>query len=152
MCRNFLLAMAEICHKALFTPPVRLEWDKHASRFSQGWRRQMVARKKLTVLRGSDDPAVVDGIQLVCDSKHQREEMTKDAHLVEAAIASGAPIASLDDAARNLYRKLASALPAVRDVVWVNPAALAERAVPWLEAGAPSEPERMLGTGTGWSR
>ena len=46
-CRDFLQAVLEICHHAVWTPEIAAEWKRHASRFSRKWRVQMAGRRKL---------------------------------------------------------------------------------------------------------
>jgi hypothetical protein len=49
-CREFLLAVLDICHQIVMTPAIKAEWDKHQSKFALMWRRQMVAKKKWNYL------------------------------------------------------------------------------------------------------
>ena len=50
-CRDFLLAILEICHRFVMTQSIKEEWDKHQSGFARKWRVSMVARKKLVVVQ-----------------------------------------------------------------------------------------------------
>src|SRR3954452_5022187 len=50
-CRDFLLIVLEICHRAVMTAPILEEWNRHQSRFASTWRKSMMARKKLEVLK-----------------------------------------------------------------------------------------------------
>jgi hypothetical protein len=69
----------------------------------------------------------------------------KDAHLIETAVASDNRVISLDEEARLHYRQAAQVIGLLRDVCWVNPALANERAVEWLQTGAPAEKHRKLG-------
>jgi hypothetical protein len=82
----------------------------------------------------------------VRNCQHTRRAKLKDAHLVEAALQTGCPIISSDDAARRLFKELAKSVPRLRQIVWVNPTRPEERALEWLEEGAEPDPTRCLGT------
>lgn len=143
-CRDFLLAVERICHKAIFTPSIRKEWDAHASSFSRKWRVRMNGRKKIAVEEASAMPALINTIDAHDCSAKQRASMTKDVHLIEASFAHAAPIVSLDDNARILFARLVGALPHLAKIEWVNPANPEEAGIAWLEAGAPSTTSRTL--------
>lgn len=70
--------------------------------------------------------------------------MLKDAHLLEAALATDGIVASRDEKARAAFRAASEVVSLLRQVVWLNPDRAEEGAIPWLEAGAPSEPSRRL--------
>jgi hypothetical protein len=86
-------------------------------------------------------------IDRVPGKEAERHALLKDAHLLEAALATDQAIASRDERIRNLLRAKITHLRAVRAIVWVNPGREEENAVAWLIGGARSEPQRRLGGG-----
>ncbi len=70
--------------------------------------------------------------------------MLKDAHLIEAALATDSRIASLDETVRGHFSRLAASFAPLRRIMWVNPVTEGEKAVEWLEAGAKAERARRL--------
>ena len=65
--------------------------------------------------------------------------------LIEAALATDQRIASLDDRVRNHLKEISQGLNELAAICWVNPEKTAERAIEWLEQGAPADRTRMLG-------
>lgn len=85
-CREFLLAVKQICHHAHLTDSLRDEWRRHASKFGRTWWVEMSRRGK--ILRNSDaeDPEVRSRVPRagLCDADFAALE--KDLHLLEAAL------------------------------------------------------------------
>lgn len=130
------------------TTDVRREWDDHQSRFARGWRVQMRSRNKLI------DPGVSPRNKLrkkllsSAVKNADREAILKDAHLIEAAIATDSIVISLDETARRLFAEATKTVDALRGIVWVNPENSDEGSIDWLEKGAKAETRRRLGPGT----
>jgi len=70
--------------------------------------------------------------------------MLKDAHLYEAALATDLRIASWDENSHGHFRRLAATFDPLQRILWVNPVTEGERAVEWLESGAPAQRSRRL--------
>ena len=144
-CREFLQAVLDICHQVVWTQAIAAEWKKHASRFSRKWRVHMAARRKLHEC----DALPVAGLEsrvLTCNDRGLRpEKVTKDMHLVYAALKTNSPIASHDSEIRRLLTNALSKAPELRQLVWIDPGNPAEKPVDWLAKGAPAAKERMLG-------
>src|SRR5438105_13114500 len=47
LCRDFLVAVRGVCHRIAWTDAIKLEWDKHDSRFARQWRLSMLKLDKL---------------------------------------------------------------------------------------------------------
>lgn len=146
-CRNFLLAVLEICHRVVMTPGIRQEWDNHQSRFAREWLRRMVAKKKLVAL--PDLPVDVElwsKVEALAESDGQWAQMAKDMRLIEAAIATDKTIVSLDEnTARKLFGKAATQIQAMQSIIWVNPDKPEEQCLDWLQKGALPEKQRTFG-------
>lgn len=144
-CRNFLEAVRTICHRVVMTPELRDEWKRHLSSFSRKWRVSMEAKKKVYRL-----PALVEDEEMqakilhTASSKNERDIMSKDMLLIEAALATDSVIAALDGTALRAFRKAAISVRKIRPIVWVNPDKTDEEPITWLEKGARSESERQL--------
>lgn len=154
-CREFMAAMlATESLGCVLTPELREEWGRHASIYSVRWRAAMYSRRRVRGLLSAhddglrrnlarcarsiagNDPAQIPGIQ---------SAMEKDAHLLEAAIAARAPVASLDDKVRHHFSVCAQNNHSLRAIHWVNPTRQEENAVTWVRSGAPAEQFRTLG-------
>ncbi len=144
-CRDFLLAVRDICHRMIFTEPIAAEWKQHQSGFARQWRTSMNARKKIDWIVVSEDEALRRQLQEAGTTDKQKEAMLKDAHLIEAASIQGKRIAALDEIVRELFRRSADLAPQLRDICWVNPNRPIEDSLGWLSDGAPADPFRMLG-------
>ena len=144
MCREFLQAVLEICHHAVWTPEIAAEWKKHASRFSRKWRVQMCARKKLNDHEALPVAGLEARILASNDPNLLPEKITKDMHLVYAAVATASPIASHDNAIRHRLANALPKAPELHNLVWVDPANPDENAINWLAEGALSSRGRML--------
>jgi hypothetical protein len=142
-CRQFLLAVLDICHHFVMTPQLRDEWEKHESGFSRTWRSGMAGRRKMFFL----EDAVAESLRRQVSSldlpDRQVSAMLKDIHLVGAALRTDGLIVSIDDEARQLYEDNAALLPDVHGVRWVSPVRNIDAAVTWLAAGA--KPEALEG-------
>ena len=76
----------------------------------------------------------------------EQQEMLKDAHLIEAAVDTDRRVISCDETVRRLYRRVAPRVDDLREIIWVNPTKTAdEEPISWLQDGAPTDPQRMLG-------
>ena len=142
--RDFLQAVLTICHKAVMTPAVRDEWDKHQSNFARKWRSSMVARKKLKLLNLEEREDLRHQIELENIPRMQKNAMLKDCHLIEAAIMTGRSIIALDIAARNLFGEASENILEIQNILWINPTTDQEHVMAWLE-GAADQADWQLG-------
>lgn len=141
------MAVRESPHRLVLTEAIRDEWNRHQSGFARDWRRSMFARRRVEALDVPADETFREQLDDAADSDRERAAMLKDAHLIEAAVATGRRVASLDDAIRGYYQQAAGKVPALRAVCWVNPEVEDEDAVGWLKKGAPLNKFRLLGYG-----
>jgi hypothetical protein len=146
-CRDFLLAMQKNRHSLIMTKEIKVEWNKHQSNFARKWRLQMVSKKLLKAIPTPEvDPTIWEPIEALAETGEQREEMTKDILLLEAAIATDQRIASLDEnTARKYFTKAAKEIVKIQQLVWVNPSKEKENPIEWLKNDAPADAERTLG-------
>ena len=144
-CRDFLQAVVDICHQLVMSPEIRAEWDMHQSRWARKWRVSMVARRKLCVVAPPSDQNLRDGLARGRHATRDVDEMLKDVHLLEAALATDRCIVSLDEAARALFTSMSGTVGSLRSIAWVNPDQLDEAPIAWLQKGARTERQRLLG-------
>lgn len=131
-CRDFLEAFLTNGHKAVMSPDLQEEWQRHRSNFTQIWRRRMYARKLWVVI----DPCTDDALRNKIENCGQEEEaitaMIKDTHLLEAALATDKFVFALDDKARNYFKIAAKQVGLIREIGWLNPNKEHEVSVSWL--------------------
>jgi hypothetical protein len=141
-CREFLRAVLDVCHRAVFSPELSREWKEHRSDFAVRWRAATVARKKIEYLDSvNEHPAMRAEIQKM----PRAIEILKDVHLIEAALATDQIIISSDEnTARIPFREIAAKVRSIRHIVWVNPTFAEECAMEWLQDGAPPDESRRL--------
>lgn len=73
------------------------------------------------------------------------EEMLKDIHLLEGALATDKIVASRNDSERDLFRLVSSRIGEIQEIMWVNPDAESQYCLDWLKRGACVDPKRQLG-------
>ena len=143
-CRDLLKAVLSICHRIVLTQEVMDEWKANWSRFGRKWLTSMYARKKVGWPSVAANPALRRAVQEALTDPGDADEALADMHLVEAALAVGARIASRDDRAKGLLKKAAGDVAALRTVIWVNPDTQAAEVEAWLLNGAPDDARLRL--------
>jgi hypothetical protein len=144
-CRVFLEAVWRICYRMAWSEAITAEWEKHKRGFAAKWLVSMRSKRKL--LRVRDDESLTE----LCNAirEHSKdpnlvEKMLKDAHLFEAALATDLRIVSWDTNAHDHFGRLAATHDRLRSILWADPVTEGEKAVEWLESGAPAERSRRL--------
>lgn len=145
-CSRFLRTMAEKGFLLVWTREIADEWNRHQSIFSKKWRSRMYAKKMVLAFASNELSSLESQIaQCVFAAEAERDALTKDKHLLEAALASDKRVVSQDEKARAPARTLAASCAMVRDILWINPAFSAETPIQWLQACAPMDAHRLLG-------
>lgn len=143
-CRDFLAAVRNNCHRMAWSEPIVAEWDKHKRGFAALW---LVSMRNLRKLRHVQDETwgeLREAIEAHSKDQNVVRIMVKDSHLIQAALATDSRIASLDDAVRGHFSRLAAEFPPLRPIMWVNPVTEGAGAVGWLETGAKAQRSRRL--------
>ncbi|MBD2346193.1 hypothetical protein [Anabaena subtropica] len=145
-CRDFLKAVLDICHQVVMTQDIKEEWDKHQSKYSLTWRRQMVAKKKFKFIDISINNELWNQIETLAATEKQCQAMIKDLRLVEAALVTDKIVISLDDnTARKFFSEASAKIDELKNIVWVNPDKVEEeQPITWLKDGAVVESDRLL--------
>ncbi len=128
------------------TPDLRDEWNKHQSNFAAKWRRSMVARRKFCWVEPADSTELWQAIAATTESDKGIAAMSKDLHLLAAALATDHIVIACDEAVRQLFAVASRDVAELRSIAWVNPSQAEESAIAWLQQGAPIE-EHGLGSG-----
>jgi hypothetical protein len=145
-CRDFLNAVLTICHRMVLTDDIKEEWDKHQSIYAKKWRSSMIAKRKVEYRANVVfDQALRGKLDKIADSDRPREAMWKDCHLLEAAIATDGIVTSLDEKAREPFKKAAKTIKELRMIMWANPDKPEEEVLIWLADGVAIETKRQLG-------
>jgi len=126
------------------TKAIGSEWDRHASKWTRKWRVSMDSQRRVYRPDLKSDDILRIKIEDKTSNEGDFDEMLKDLHLIDAAMATDRSIVSLDDTVRKLFADLSDMVGELRNIVWVNPAEENERPVEWLLDGAPAEEERLL--------
>jgi len=135
-CRQVLELMLTNQHRVVLSATQFWEWQKHQSGFTKNWLRQMMGKKLHVVLNPEPDSGLTSRIyELECTAS-QRQEMLKDVHLLENALATDYAVLSQETNVLKLFCTHVQALQMLRPVAWVNPAADSEACITWMEAGA----------------
>ena len=143
-CRDFLLAVLKVCHRAAFSAALGTEWKQHHSGFALEWQKSMFARKKLERLDIGESLQLRKRICKASENEKQEAAMIKDCHLIEAALETDKIIVSLDETAREALRKASQSVADLRNICWVNPMLPEEKGLEWLGNNAPNEAARRL--------
>lgn len=144
-CWEFLKAILKICHRVVLNDELKTEWDRHFSDSAHEWFTQMVERGKVIMVHNTRNDELRQDVRENASTERMRDEMLKDIHLIEAALASDRTIASLDENARGTFYSISTAVPELKPIVWVNPDKEEEEPIEWLRNGARPESRRTLG-------
>jgi hypothetical protein len=143
-CREFLSAVRNLCHRIAWSEAIEAEWNKHQRAFAAQWLVSMRKLRKLRPVREETLEELREAIEEHSKDRNVVNWMLKDAHLFEAALATDLRIASGDENARGHFTRLAATFAPLRQIMWVNPVTEGEKAVKWLEGGAPAKRSRQL--------
>ena len=143
-CRDFLKAVRSQNHRIVMTREINSEWKNHQSRFALEWRVSMDARRRVDRI---DTPAyeeLRDKVAGTTTDADEIENMEKDFHLLQAALAADQTVISLDETIRRLFGRASQQVGEIRGIIWVNPDKAEEQPIAWLQNGALPESRRCL--------
>ena len=127
------------------TPEIRAQWGRNQSRLTRRWVKRMFARRKVRYVEIIEDNTLREKVLRTASNADERQALSDDLLLIEAALATDRTVASLDERVRALFRQATSQVGELRTIVWVNPEREEETPLLWLKRGAPADPDLMLG-------
>ena len=143
-CRKFLDTVLSVGHHVVMSEAIQEEWRRHRSRYSLKWLTRMSARRRVDRNKIERDEDLRERIDEVVPPE-QKEDVDKDVHLIEAAVATDRLVASQDERARGAFGNASANVGELKQIVWVNPTQADEKPIDWLRNGAKAEVHRQLG-------
>lgn len=144
MCRNLLLEISSSNHKLGFTKQLEEEWSNHRSILGMKFLSSMKSRKRVLFIQDSEGIYEIrDRIKDISD-KQRIDAITKDLHLIEAALLTDKIVISSDKRARNNFGSIIHTIEELKELNWVNPVNVEENVIGWINSGAPMEEKRQL--------
>ena len=145
-CRDFLMTVRALNYRVVMSAEIRKEWNEHASNFARRWWGAMERRKKMCDIGNPPrDKNLRTKIVSTAKSEKQIENMEKDFHLLNAALATDQTIISCEKYIRKLFARASKQVDEIQGIIWVNPDRTAEeQPIEWLKNGVPSEECRQL--------
>ena len=141
-CHQFLNTVRDVGYHVVMTTTIRQEWLRHRSNFSATWLTQMYGRRQVHRHYATPDEKLRTRVaSAVSDNRKQAAE--KDAHLIEAALATDRLIASQDERARGIFREASRGVRELKPIVWVNPTLPAT--IRSVGCGMARHPKRIVG-------
>ncbi len=114
----------------------------YLSSYTYIWLTNMLSRKRVLWFTGVRRDQLRAQVLAAADVQ-AHDQVHKDLHLIETALASDERILSKDRPARRHFCGAAQKVQELRPILWVD--ALRDRAAEWLRSGAPDLPEYCLG-------
>ncbi len=144
-CREFLSTVLKVGHRAALCEKLREEWKKHSSKYGMRWRTAMAKRTRTETKVVYFDSDQLSPIEISLSSVLGSDwKALHDTHLIVLALAADEIVVSLDEIAQKGFAGVASRVPKIGRVCWVNPSKEDENAVKWAKAGAKNEDWRKL--------
>lgn len=124
-------------HRMVWCGPLIAEYKKHESRYSATWRANMISRRLHRYWDYSEDAALRQTLVNAQpgDALSQEVAVLKDAHLLEAAAATGGRIISKDATARSLFRRACPNLGPYKTILWGDLTGMPAEVVEWIQKG-----------------
>ncbi len=135
--REVLETIRDGNHRMVKCAPLRAEYRKHQSRFATTWLATMTARKQSVHWTYEEDAVLRKTLvkALPPDSPSKEIAVLKDAHLLEAAAATGKRIISKDKTARDLFRLACPVRGSHRHILWGEMTLSAGAVIDWVKSG-----------------
>jgi hypothetical protein len=127
-CRSFLSFVEEQGHHVAFTAETMGEWRKHGNQagFARGWLQRMYGGKRVHMLKVDEKTGIRQTIRrrieaiAATKNEQERDEIVKDIHLLEAAVATDNIVISSERRARAFYATASVVVNELCIIVWVR--------------------------------
>ena len=103
-----------------FNHTLLAEWKKHQSTFARTWLSSMIAKRRFHLIKTVAAVAEAE-VQAAPITTSQKQNASKDAHLIDIALASGKFVASNDKTARAVFCLVSSNTPLFHGIIWAVP-------------------------------
>lgn len=137
--RKVLDAIWDAGHRMVQCTPIKAEHDRHQGRYASIWRVRMISKKRWVHWDYVEDVELRNTLVAALPetgSSAKEQAVRKDAHLLEAATATGKRIVSKDATAKDLFRLACPNLRlAYRDILWGDMTSVPRDVIQWVEAG-----------------
>lgn len=135
--RQALVKIREGGHRMVSCEPLREEYKKRSGLLARKWQASMVARKQVIWWAYDRDAGLRDRLSAAfpADATAKRDAALKDAHLLEAAEATGKRIVSRDHHAKGLFQSVCGSLQQYGAMLWGDLTSSPERVLAWIDDG-----------------
>jgi hypothetical protein len=144
LCCETLETIQKYNYQLVFTEEIIYEWNKHSTKFSRRWLRNMLERKRVVKISISEDKSISQKVNLVVTDIGVRKLILKDCHLVDAALAADRIVLSRDEQVKYHLCRYAEVILEIQQICWMNPADPDEKVVAWIKSGAKHSDCRKL--------
>jgi hypothetical protein len=135
-CRRVLETMYAGQHHVVLSATQFMEWQKHQSGYSKRWLVRMKAKKLWHILAPEPDSGLAARAKKIACTEEVRQEILKDLHLLENALATDKVVLSMETNVFHLFSEHKKMLKVPQPVAWVNPTEDIDACVAWIEDGA----------------
>ncbi|WP_210516140.1 hypothetical protein [Hymenobacter terricola] len=135
-CRRVMETMFEGQHYVVLSATQFMEWQKHQSGYSKRWLVRMKARKLWHILAPEPDSGLAARAKKIACTEEVRQEILKDLHLLENALATDRIVLSMETNVFRLFSEHKKVLKVPQPVAWVNPTDDTAACLAWIEDGA----------------
>lgn len=135
-CRQVLDAMFDAQDQVVLSATQFREWQKHQSGYSKRWLVRMKAKRLWCVLTPEPNSGLAARAKKIACTEEVRQEILKDLHLLENALATDKVVLSMETNVFQLFSAYKKVLKVPRPVAWVNPTDDSDACAAWLAAGA----------------
>lgn len=144
-CTTLLATILATRHVVTLPPFLREEWERRFPRASHIWLTAMYARRLVHEPELNPNRGVAGALARLPFHPDIVAIVVKDAHLLEAALATDRIVLSMDETAYYHFCDAAATLSQIRPVMWANPERAADDCITWLTTGAKPETKRRIG-------
>lgn len=120
-CRDFLIAVLEICHRVILSDTLRVEWKNHASKFAHTWWTSMEARRKVRRVDDDINEEIRRSLQKAKLTDKQRVAVEKDLHLIEDALRGDAIVVGTDVRLTEYVAKASQQVRKLKSIRFIDP-------------------------------
>jgi hypothetical protein len=142
--RKCLQAVREEEHIAVFNIQLRREWRDHASPFARTWLQNMAQKGRILFEEGDRYSQLLESVCALLTSDTHRNNVRKDFHLIQSALATGQLIVSNEVRLPRYIALACDSTEELRALYYANPTVEGEACRRWVKAGAEKTSDRRI--------